>query len=185
MRQHIHSCICCDRCWNWHDELRIDDCDIRCQCIICQRIFHMCFTVSDDRKWCYFRTSPWCCRDTYELCLFWFIDLVCPFTDIQEFLFCTEERCVWVFVEHPHSLSRVHCRTASKSNYCIRLEVCHQFRSCVYGICRWVRFNLWEDFDFHIIFASCQYFTNCIAVTKLDHTWVTNDHDTFNIFHFL
>ena len=66
MCQHIHSCICCDVARKRHNQIRIQNSNIRQNFTSHQRILGAFVCICDNRKVGHFRSSSACCRNGDE-----------------------------------------------------------------------------------------------------------------------
>ncbi|MNN09838.1 hypothetical protein D3C81_1227420 [compost metagenome] len=101
MCKNVHTCICYSNFRQAIYKFRIDDSNIRCQFIVCQRIFSITiFFICNNCERSYFRTCTRSCRNRNKfrfLTKTWIF--INTFTDIHEFLFQVMEICIRIFIE--------------------------------------------------------------------------------------
>ena len=114
-----------------HHVVRVHDCHIRKELIVCQRILDPSVGIRDDRERCDFGTCTGGSRDGYEVSLpAHFRILVDTLPDIHEVHGHVGEVRIRVLVEHPHDLGCVHRGTAAECDDDIRLKGAHLRCAC-------------------------------------------------------
>ena len=112
--------------WSGHMEIRIDDCHIRKELVIRQRILNASLLIRNDREGSYLRTGTGGCGDRDKVSLLSHLgEGVDTLADIHEAHGHIHEIRFRMFIEHPHDLSGIHGGAAAQSDNDIRLEGCH------------------------------------------------------------
>ena len=186
VRQNVHTSVCCNRSRNCQYQGRVYDGNSWSQWVVCDWVFTVVCFIRDNGKWSYFRSCTRCSWDGDEFSLLtkqW--ELEGTFTDIHEFLNQVTEVHFWLFVEEPHYFGRIHWRSTTKSDDGIWFEgthdLCTTFNSCDI----WIWFYVCKDLVNHLVATKVKLFDDTIKETKLYHSVVCNDHDTFNVTTFL
>ena len=109
-----------------HHVVYVYDCHVWKQSVVSDWPFNTCVSVCDDCKWCYLRTCSWRCWDSYEVSFLSHLrECKYSLTDVHEVHSHIFEVCFRMLIHDPHDLSSVHCRSTTKSNDCIWLELSH------------------------------------------------------------
>ncbi len=87
--------------------------------------------------------------------------------DGSRILVSTEEAYIWVFEEHPHSLSSVHCRTNKQERWLHLVGNLQSVQNLINGISRW---GLAQHFRKHLLLTcgGCSTMFNQVYITKLE-----------------
>ena len=134
-----HSCVglhgmghsvdagCCGQTLgSTHVEIRIDDCHIGQQLIICQRILDARGFICDNSKRSYLRAGAGRGRNRNEIGLLAHLgEGIDSLADIDEAHCHIHEVCLSMLVEHPHDFGGIHGRSTAQCDNGIRLESSH------------------------------------------------------------
>ena len=142
MCHRIHSGMCYQFLWHCLCKFRINDCNIRCDLKVSDRIFDTFLIIGDDGKCSYLCCSSrsWGNRTEMRfLTKFW------NTKHLAHILKCD----IRIFVFDPHSLCRIDRRTSSDRNDPVRTKLFHRLCALHYGLHRWIRLNSFKKLYFH------------------------------------
>ncbi len=158
----------------------------------------MRFIVSDNGKWCHFRTSTRSSRDSDHLCFMGVVEFDNPFTNIHEFLSQLLEEffeaCIIrkvsfttriIFINQTTNFTSVKSRTTPKTDDRIRFKLFHLTGNGNSFAQSWVRLNRAINACFNLSWADSKLFQNFINETKFNHTRVSNDESFVDVWQFL
>ena len=130
MCKYVNSRSYCKTFWHCKHKFRIVNCYVRCQCIICKRVFDSSFIICNYRKWSYFRTSSSRCCYCNKFSFFThFRKFNNSLSNIHKSHCQISKSKFWMFIQYPHNFSGVHCRSSTKSDNNVRVIFKHCFCS--------------------------------------------------------
>lgn len=159
-------------------KVSIDNCHIRGQGVVSQRVFLTGRIVSNNRKRSYFRTGTRSGGDRNHFRFdTHFRELVDTFTDVHKAQRQFFEVSFRMFVHHPHDFRGVHRGTATQRNDHVRFEGICQLCTFTDNRERRVRFHFKEHFSFNA--SRFQHRGDLVCITVVEQEAVSHDERTF------
>ena len=158
MGQYVNAGCAGETSWLAHHVVSINNCHIRQQRVICQRILDTGLLICDNSERSNLGTCTGRSRNSDEICFLAHLrEGIYTFPDINETHSHIHEIHFRMLIQHPHNLACVHGGTAAHGQDYIRLKFSHKLGA---GLCIsqcWVRLYIGEYgiCDSHFIETVC------------------------------
>ncbi len=162
---------------------RVYDGNCWSQWVVCDWVFTVVGFIRDNGKWSYFRSCTRCCWDRNKFRLLTSNgNLKARLRISMNFLNQVTEVHFWLFVEEPHNFGRIHWWSTTENDRMVsglKARMISVPRSTV--VISGSGSTSAKDLVNHLVATKVKLFDDTIKETKLYHSVVCNDHDTFNV----